>query len=95
MSGLNQTQTLSGIETLPYVVQRHISSESLNQTQTLSGIETKVGLAFLYDEEVSTKPKPSQGLKLRKPAIRRYISVSTKPKPSQGLKLLWTFSIMS
>ena len=37
---LNQTQTLSGIETVAEVVGRSGEEGGLNQTQTLSGIET-------------------------------------------------------
>ena len=62
---LNQTQTLSGIETLPGSNSAIQLKPRLNQTQTLSGIETLFdALEDTSTGTVSTKPKPSQGLKL-------------------------------
>ena len=88
--GLNQTQTLSGIETKYITPSILVPIASLNQTQTLSGIETVSCSAFwLSTDAVSTKPKPSQGLKPLPCGVgsRIWTIVSTKPKPSQGLKL--------
>ena len=66
-----------------------LHNHCLNQTQTLSGIETGLLQFYVWGCRVSTKPKPSQGLK-RDGAYSGNAAntvVSTKPKPSQGLKL--------
>ena len=59
----------------------------LNQDKTLSGIETVFAGVVLDEGSVSTKTKPSQGLKpVGTGNHRKGVRVSTKTKPSQGLK---------
>ena len=84
--GLNQPQTLSGIETCQFTPPPPQLTVS-TKPKPSQGLKHGYLLGLLELLKVSTKPKPSQGLKPRGYSSRLPSTfVSTNPKPSQGLK---------
>ena len=64
-------------------ISRSNQQHGLNQTQTLSGIETFVYLLVLpLSYGVSTKPKPSQGLKRAGDIFFRLVVGKSQPNPN-------------